>query len=71
MAPGDLKAIQADYAGQPDSQKRCFNEVFEKWYNGLTSDYTWKKVAEALVSRDVDSKWLLEVLYKKLAVTSN
>ena len=66
MRQGTLEAIQADHAGQPDWQKKCFTQVFAKWYDGLTSDYTWEKVAEALVSKDVDSKWLLEVLYKKL-----
>ena len=45
--------------------------MFVKWYDGMTSTYTWEKVAEALVSNDVDSKWLLEVLYKNLEVTLN
>jgi len=63
---GTLEAIQANHAGQPEWQKKCFTRVFVKWHDGLTSEYTWEKVAEALVSRDVDSKWLLEVLYKKL-----
>ena len=66
MRQGTLEAIQANQAGQPDWQKKYFTEVFVKWYDGLTLEYTWEKVAEALASRDVDSKWLLEVLYKKL-----
>ena len=71
MAPEDLEAIQANHAGQPDWQKKCFTEVFIKWYDGVTSDYTWEKVAEALVSNDVDSKCLLVELYKNLEVTPN
>ena len=60
---GDLKAIKA---GRP-KEKNVFNQVFDKWHNGTTSAYTWEKVAEALESRDVDAKWLLEKLYMKLA----
>ena len=71
MRREELEAIQANHAGQPDWQKRCFTQVFVKWYDGMTSAYTWEKVAEALVSTDVDSKWLLEVLYKNLDVTLN
>ena len=66
MNNGQLQAIQANHAGQPDWQKRCFTKVFVKWHDGMTSDYTWEKVAEALVSTDVGSVWLLEELYKKL-----
>ena len=60
---GDLKAIKA---GRP-KEKNVFIQVFDKWHNGRTSAYTWEKVAEALESRDVDAKWLLEKLYMKLA----
>ena len=67
MRQGTLEAIQANNAGQPGWQNKCFTQVFVKWHDGMTSDYTWEKVAEALESRDVDSKWLLEVLHKKLS----
>ena len=67
MRQGTLEAIQANNACKPDWQKKCFTDVFVKWHDGLTSDYTWEKVAEALETKDVDSKWLLEVLYKKLS----
>ena len=54
------------------SQTGRRNDVFVKWHDGMTSDYTWEKItAEALVSTDVGSVWLLEELYKKLEVTPN
>ena len=61
---GDLHAIQVD-----ESQwlRNCFTQVFTKWHNGMTSPYTWVKVAEALESRDVDEKHLVKELYKKLS----
>ena len=64
MRPGDLEAMQAS-----ESQwlRNCFTQVFDKWHNGLTSPYTWVKVAEALESRDVDEKYLMKELYKKLS----
>ena len=60
---GDLRAIKA---GRP-KEKNGFIQVFDKWHNGMTSAYTWEKVAEALESNDVDAKWLLTKLYMKLA----
>ena len=60
---GDLNAINA---GRP-RETNGFIQVFDKWHNGMTSPYTWEKVAEALESRDVDAKWLLKKLYMNLA----
>ena len=57
---GDLRAIKA---GRP-KEKNGFIQVFDKWHNGMTSPYTWEKVAEALES--VGEKWLLEDLHTKL-----
>ena len=63
MDEGDLACIKAD-----DVQwlKNCFRQVFTKWHNGMTSDYSWKKVAEALESDAIGQKILLENLYTKL-----
>ena len=66
MKGGQLEAIQAENAGKPDWQQRCFTQVFTKWHNGMTSAFTWEKAAEALTSNAVNSVWLLETLYKKL-----
>ena len=59
---GNLAAIEV---GRPDMKNR-FAEVFDMWYNGMTSDYSWKKVAEALESDAIGQKRLLENLYTKL-----
>ena len=60
---GNLAAIEF---GRPDVNNG-FAEVFNMWYNQMTSDYTWMKVAEALDSDDLDEKLLLKDLYTKLA----
>ena len=60
---GDLEAIEA---GRPKEQNG-FTEVFVKWHHGLTSPYTWEKVAEALESKAVGEKVLLKGLYAKLS----
>ena len=59
---GDLNAIQTS-----ESQwlRGCFTQVFDKWHNGMTSPYTWEKVAEALESSG--EKWLLKDLHTKLS----
>ena len=62
---GDLRAIKA---GRP-REMNGFIQVFDKWHNGMTSAYTWEKVAEALESSDVDEKRLQTKLYMKLAET--
>ena len=64
VRPGDLEAMQAS-----ESQwlSNCFTQVFDKWHNGMTSAYTWKKVAEALESSGVNEKWLLADLHTKLS----
>ena len=64
MRPADLEAMQAS-----ESQwlRGCFTQVFDKWHNGMTSAYTWEKVAEALESRRIDEKELLKEIYKKLS----
>ena len=62
---GDLRAIKA---GRP-RETNGFIQVFDKWHNGMTSPYTWEKVAEALESSDIGEKWLLTKLYMKLAKT--
>ena len=63
MKEGDLEAIEVN---ESDWHKKCFTTVFQKWHNGMTSDYTWEKVAEALESEAVGKKGLLKDLYDKL-----
>ena len=60
---GDLRAIKA---GRP-RETNGFIQVFDKWHNGMTSPYTWEKVAEALESSGINDKQLLTKLYMKLA----
>ena len=64
MRQGDLEAMQAS---ESHWLRECFTQVFDKWHNGMTSPYTWVKVAEALESRGVDEKHLVKELYKKLS----
>ena len=66
MKEGTLQAIQANHAGQPDWQNKCFTDVFSKWHDGMTSVYTWERVAEVLQSEAVGSKGQLDILYEKL-----
>ena len=62
VRPADLEAMQAS-----ESQwlRGCFTQVFDRWHNGLTSAYTWEKVAEALES--FNEKELLKEIYEKLS----
>ena len=61
----DLKSIQADYTLH--GQKRCFREVFSKWYSGETSEYSWQHLAEVLQSPAVNEQRLVKTLYDNLA----
>ena len=63
MDEGKLAGLKVDNV---QWQKECFYQVFTKWHNGMTSDYSWKKVAEALESDTIGQKRLLKNLYMKL-----
>ena len=63
MEEGDLEAIQVNELAW---LKQCFTQVFQKWHDGVTSPYTWEKVAEALESEAVGKKGLLKDLYDEL-----
>ena len=43
-------------------------EVFSQWKSGLKNEYSWKKLAEVLVSPAVNETELLGHMYKELTV---
>ena len=61
----DLAAFDQDFRG--DTQ-RCMTQVFQTWSDreGHTSDYSWKKLAEAICSPVVGRESLLQSVYDKL-----
>lgn len=61
---GVLSSIRANNAGHQNQQERCLREVFKKWYNGMTAEFSWKKIVEILLS--MDEARVVANLYKKL-----
>ena len=61
----ELDGIHAAKCREPDSPQECMTEVFSQWESGLKSEYSWKKLAEVLVSPAVDEVSLLGHMYKK------
>ena len=62
----ELKGIQAAKSHEIDSPKACMMEVFSQWKSGLKSEYSWKHLAEVLVTDAVNMKGLLNDMYKEL-----
>ena len=44
-------------------------EVFSQWKSGLKNEYSWKKLAEVLVSPAVNETELMGHIYKELTAT--
>ena len=63
VSEGDLDAIQVEEA---QWLRECFTQVFNRWYTGVTSFYTWETVAQALESEAINERKLLNDLYKTL-----
>ena len=61
-----LDAIQLETAGSPDASITCMSKVFHEWYSGLTCEYSWKKLAEVLLSHAVEKPLLVEKVYSEL-----
>ena len=62
----ELDAIQENTKGGVDPAQECMRKVFSKWHNAMTSDYTWKNLAEVVMSHTVDMKPLLKKMHDEL-----
>ena len=62
----ELKGIQAAKSHDIDPPQACMMEVFSKWKTGCKSEYSWKHLAEVLVTDAVNMKDLLNDMYKEL-----
>lgn len=67
LKPPELDAIQQKHRGAVNSELDCITEVFSKWHDGKTSEYSWKKLAEVLCSPLVNQKHLLAGTHAKLS----
>lgn len=63
---GDLAAIQLQAAGMPNAAMQSMSNVFTSWHNGMTCDYSWKKIAEVLCSDEVNMPKQLQKMYSEL-----
>ena len=59
----DLEAYEEDLRG---NSQRCITKVFNTWHDGMTSEYSWRNLAEAMCSPLVNKQGLLPALYDKL-----
>ena len=58
-----LEAIETNCRGQT---KSCITEVFTKWCEGNTSEYSWKNLAEVLCRRTIKKPGLLSDMFDKI-----
>ena len=67
VKPPDLDAIQQKNRGAVNPDLECITEMFTKWHDGVTSEYSWKNLAEVLCSPRVNQKHLLAGTHAKLS----
>ena len=61
-----LDAIQQTYRGSVDSELECMTRVFSTWHDGATSEYSWKKLAEAMCSPLLNKQGLLQEMHERV-----
>ena len=59
----DLEAYDEDYRG---NSQRCITKVFNTWHDGITSEYSWRQLAETMCSPIVNKGGLLPALHDEL-----
>ena len=62
----NLDTIQLETAGQPNAAMTSMSKVFDRWHNGETCEYSWKKLAEVLCSPAVNRPLQLNKMYTEL-----
>ena len=60
-----LEEIEQSSQG-PTAVQDCMRHVFSRWYDGETSEYSWKKLAKVLCSYPVGKQGLLPDIHTKL-----
>jgi len=64
LKENELKQIQAEHGGQ-QSTNSLFSAMFDKWYHGLKSPYTWEQVVKALIQPCVGGNRVADELKRK------
>ena len=62
----ELNAIQENNKGGIDPTRDSMTHMFTRWHDGMTSEYSRKKLAEVLCSPLVNSGGLLKEMHSKL-----
>ena len=62
----ELIGIEAAKSHEINPPQACMMEVFSQWKTGCKSEYSWKHLAEILVTDSVKMKGLLNDMYKEL-----
>ena len=60
-----LDVIEQSFKG-PTAVQDCMRQVFSRWHDGETSEYSWKKLAEVLCSDPVGKQGLLPDIHTQL-----
>ena len=61
-----LDNIHAAKCHELNPPQACLTKVFSQWNSGMKSEYSWKKLAEVLVSPAVDEIDVLGHMYQEL-----
>ena len=61
-----LNAIAMAHKGDPDPALKCTTDVFERWRDQETSEYSWQYLAEVLSSKTVNKQVLVKEMHSRL-----
>ena len=67
LEPSALESINRSYS---HDLSRCMTRVFTVWHESQSSEYSWKKLAEALCSRTVNKPHLLPKMLERIHQSS-
>lgn len=65
LGVGNLDNIHSAHEGAVDRDGDCMRDVFRKWREQMTSEYSWQKMAEVL--RSLNKNGCLKRLHKFLS----
>ena len=63
----ELDVIQQTNRNSINAELDCITRVFDRWHDGVTSEYSWKKLAEVMCSPLLMKQGMLADMHSKLS----
>lgn len=67
LSENELLTIQLNHAGNPQAAQASMRTVIQQWYSAETSEYSWRNLANVLMSEAVNERRAVRELHEKLS----